>query len=84
MGSGLQRAFAAARATQLSKEEASEMKQFLDTLLQYEGTATSRECPLASRAQDRVRRKAKRLGWVTYEGGYWRITDAGRAAFRNI
>jgi hypothetical protein len=85
MGEGLKRAAAAAQATQLEGEDAREMRSFLHTIdFHYEGAATSSECPTATRAQDRVRKMAKRRAWVTYEGGYWRITDAGRAALRNL
>ncbi len=75
MGAGLRRATAAAIATNLTDED----RNFLRAIVQYSGAATPRECPSASRPQDRARQKCKRLGLVTYEGGYWRITDLGRA-----
>lgn len=84
MGAGLQKAAAAAKATQIKPEVAAEMRRFFQAISDYSGAATPQECPLSSRAQDRARQQAKRLGWVTFEGGYWRLTDAGKAAFRNI
>ena len=81
---GLKRAFAAAQATQLEGDDAHEMRRFLAAVVSYEGVATPQECPTATRPQDRARRLAKRKGWATYEDGYWRITDAGRAALRNL
>lgn len=33
-----------------------------------------------TQAANSARHTCKRRGWATFEGGYWRITDAGRAA----
>jgi len=62
--------------------DAHEMRRFLRALSVSGGRASSRHknMPLATREQDRVRRKAKALGWVEFERGEWHITQAGRSA----
>lgn len=83
MGHGLQKAFAAARATNLEPGVVTdEMRKFLVALKVAGGSANGRRArmPLATREQDRARQKCKRLGLAYYSGGEWHITDAGRAA----
>ena len=78
MGQGMQRAFAAAKATQPMNEE---QQKFLRELLRWEGAASPRDLgPQTSQAQNAARQTCKRRGWVTCDRHYWRITDAGRAA----
>lgn len=93
MGDGLKRAFAAAKTTQVRDDDVVPLRAFLHAInFDWEGVASPDELrrsirdrtPIADRTQDRVRRLAKRNGWVTYQGGYWRISDAGRAALRNL
>lgn len=52
--------------------------RFLRKIVSYSGAATSRECGLASREEDRSRQKARRFGLARFKDGYWRITDEGR------
>jgi hypothetical protein len=57
----------------------SDVEKFLLELLRWNGIASSRDIgPVIDRAEDRARQRAKRRGLVTYEGGYWRLTDKGR------
>ena len=62
--------------------DADEMRRFLRALSVSGGSSPSRHrnMPIATRAQDRVRRKARALGWATFAKGEWRITDDGRSA----
>lgn len=57
-----------------------EMQKFLTAIVLRGGSASRTHLPIASREQDRVRQKAKHLGWVEYRDGAWHITDQGRAA----
>lgn len=84
MGAGLQRARAAAQAAQIKPEMVGEMRKFLTSIVEHGGAAKSSECPLAFWEQDTARKKAKSLGWVIRENGYWKITEVGRAALRNL
>lgn len=55
--------------------------KFLHELVRWTGAATSRELgPVIYRSEDAARQTCKRRGLVTYDGSYWRITPAGRAA----
>lgn len=75
MGEGMQRAQAEVKKTQLVEGDI----KFLRELLRWTGAATPRELgPQTSQDENRARQKCKRLGLVTYDGGYWRLTDAGR------
>jgi hypothetical protein len=54
---------------------------FLRTLAQWGGIATSRQLGIfVDREQDRARQKCRRQGLVTFEGGFWRVTEKGREA----
>jgi hypothetical protein len=56
---------------------------FLRTLAQWGGIATSRQLGIfVDREQDRARQKCRRQGLVTFEGGFWRVTEKGREAIR--
>jgi hypothetical protein len=86
MGEGLQRAFAAARATRHdppSPAATIEMQLFLGALVRNGGSASRKHLPIASRKQDAIRKKAKALGWAEYLTGEWRITDTGRNAYNS-
>jgi hypothetical protein len=37
--------------------------------------------PQISQSDNSARQACKRKGWVTFKDGYWRVTDAGRAAY---
>ena len=82
MGEGLQRAFAAARATQGTAMLDAEMGKFLLALKLSGGHANGRRpyMPSASRAQDAARKKCKQRGLAFYVNGEWHITQAGREA----
>lgn len=81
MGAGLQRAFGAAAATNLTAEQV----KFLRLLFIWEGVATSRELgPQTKQEENSARQRCKRQGLVTYSGGYWKLTDIGRAALRCV
>lgn len=56
-------------------------RKFLRKILRWEGAATPRELgPQTSQEENSCRQTCKRRGWVTFDGHYWRITDAGRTA----
>jgi hypothetical protein len=59
-------------------------KKLLSELVAWGGAATSAELGGYHPFGARARTKSKRDGLVTFDGGgrygYWRITDAGRAA----
>jgi hypothetical protein len=56
-------------------------RKFLRELTKWTGTATPRELgPQTSQEENSTRQTCKRRGWVTYDGYYWRLTDAGRTA----
>ena len=59
-----------------------EMSKFLSALKMSGGSANGRRIrmPLASREQDRARKKCKKLGLAFYSNGEWHITAAGREA----
>ena len=57
-----------------------EMQKFLTAIVLRGGSASRKHLPVADRAQDKARTKAKRLGWVEFRDGAWHITDKGRAA----
>lgn len=51
---------------------------FLRELWRWGGVASSRDLgPQTSQRENSARQTCKRRGWVTYEGGYWRLTDFG-------
>ena len=53
-------------------------RKFLREILQWHGAATPRELgPQTSQEQNSCRQTCKRRGWVTFDGHYWRITEAG-------
>jgi ribosomal silencing factor RsfS len=60
-----------------------EMKDFLLRLIVNGGSSSRKTLPIADRTQDKVRTKAKLLGWAKYEAGRWHITDLGRNAFKH-
>lgn len=75
MAEGLQRACAATKKTCLVDGDI----KFLCHLLSWQGIATPQDLgPQTSQDENRARQKCKRLGLVTYEGGYWRLTPQGR------
>lgn len=54
--------------------------KFLRELLRWEGVASPQNLgPQISQQENSARQTCKRRGWVTFSGGYWRITDAARA-----
>jgi hypothetical protein len=57
-----------------------EMQRFLTAIVLAGGSASRKHLPLATRVQDKVRSKAKYLGWAVYKDGEWHITDKGRNA----
>jgi len=76
MGNGLKRAFAATAATDLTEPQI----KFLRALARWQGVASSQDLggPQTSQSENSARQRCKRRGLVTYEGGYWRLTDIGR------
>jgi len=59
--------------------------KFLLALASWQHVASSKDLgPQTSQDDNRARQKCKRNGLVTYEGGYWRTTDKGRQALRDI
>lgn len=59
-----------------------ERRKFMRKLMDWGGVADRFNLgPQISQAENAARQYCKRKGWVIFEGGYWRITDAGCAAF---
>lgn len=55
--------------------------KFMREILKWSGAAAPRELgPQTSQEDNSARQTCKRRGWVTFDGYYWRITRAGRAA----
>jgi hypothetical protein len=83
MGQGLQRAFAAAAATRATPPNEPQLK-FLRSLARWQGVASSRDLgPQISQEENSARQGCRRKGFVTFDGHYWRMTEAGRSALRN-
>jgi hypothetical protein len=75
MSDGLKRAFAATARTRLNDEDF----KFLRELAKWDGVASPQDLgPQWRSGQNPARQKCKRNKLVTYEGGYWRMTDLGR------
>ena len=75
MGEGLKRTFAVARATNLTVAQ----EKFLRSLARWQGVASPQDLgPQTSQEENSARQRCKRQGLVTYEGGYWRLTNLGR------
>lgn len=55
-------------------------EEFLQTLVNLEDVATSRQCGLATRQKDRARQRCRKLGYVVFAGGVWAITTKGKEA----
>jgi hypothetical protein len=53
--------------------------RFLRELVAYDGAAKPYELQPPTRTDNSARRKCKREGLATFEGGCWHITDEGRA-----
>lgn len=64
-------------ATRMSVEQA----EFLRELMRWEGVAPRDLCA-ASRRIQKARATCKHRDWAVYDGGYWRITNLGREAWR--
>lgn len=59
-----------------------ERDKFMLELMRWGGAADRFNLgPQTSQAENAARQYCKRKGWVTFENGYWHITDAGCAAF---
>jgi hypothetical protein len=81
MGEGLQRAFAAIAATDLTEAQV----KFLRDLARWQGIASSRDLgPQTRQEENSARQRCKRRGLVTYDGHYWRMTDLGRETLRRV
>lgn len=81
MGEGLTRVFGAALAGNLTAEQVS----FLRKLAAWNGVASPQDIgPQTSQAENGARQKCKRQKLVTYEDGYWRLTDLGRVVSRLV
>jgi hypothetical protein len=64
------------------RERQTERATFMRRLMEWGGVADpSNLGPQTSQAANAARQFCKRHGWVTFEGGYWRITDLGCAVF---
>ena len=56
---------------------------FLRKLAQWQGVASPQDIgPQTSQEENSARQRCKRQGLVTYENGYWRLTDQGREYLR--
>lgn len=57
--------------------------EFLRQLLRWEGIATTQDLgPQTKQIENSARQTCRRRGWVLFDRHYWRITDAGREAYR--
>jgi hypothetical protein len=57
-------------------------QKFMRDLHRWDGVATSQDIgPQTTQAENSARQYCRRKGWVTFEGGYWRITPAGYTEF---
>lgn len=57
--------------------------KFMRALARWQGVATPQEIgPQTSQLENSARQRCKRRGWVTFNGGYWRLTDSGRETLR--
>lgn len=64
------------------REHQAERNNFMKELMRWGGVADRFNLgPQTSQAENAARQYCKRKGWVTFEGDYWRITDAGCTAF---
>ena len=62
-------------------ELTSDMRCFLERLMQWQGVATPSELGSQfSPSDNSIRQRCRRNKLVMFYDGYWRITDAGRAA----
>lgn len=60
-----------------------EANKFMQNLMKWGGVADRWNLgPQTSQKENSARQFCKRQGWVTFEGSYWRITAAGRIAFK--
>lgn len=58
-----------------------EQLKFMRELARWDGIASPHDLgPQMHQKDNNARKAAKRQGLVKFEGGYWRMTDAGRAA----
>lgn len=79
MGAGLQRAFAAVAATNLTAEQI----KFLRALASWQGIASPQDLgPQTKQEENSARQRCKRQKLVTFENGYWRMTDLGREVLK--
>lgn len=59
-----------------------EAETFMRELIKWDGVADRWNLgPQTSQKENSAHQFCKRRGWVTYKGGYWRITDAGCTQF---
>jgi Mn-dependent DtxR family transcriptional regulator len=60
-----------------------EWMQFLRELAEWQGVASPRDLgSQTQQSENSARQACKRRGWVTFYGGYWRLTDDGRRLLR--
>lgn len=56
--------------------------KFMRILMRWGGVAGRHNlAPQITQIENAARQFCKRKGWVIFESGYWRITDAGCAEF---
>lgn len=56
--------------------------EFLRRLRVWQGVATHENLGVAgNKNETRICTRCKHKGFVTYDGGYWRITDLGNATY---
>ena len=71
------------REMEAQKVIVGERERFLRELMRWDGVAATRELgPQTSQQQNSARQWCKKKGLVTFEDGYWRLTEIGRAAIR--
>lgn len=79
--SGLMRAKALTIASRLNEGD----HNFLRILRTWQGIASPQNLgPQTSQDENRARQRCKRNGLVTFEGGYWRLTEIGKFVAKEI
>ena len=59
--------------------------KFMRALARWQGVASSSDLgPQTTQSENSARQTCKRRGWVTFDGYYWRMTDAGRDILREV
>lgn len=65
----------------MPKKLSDSARRFLGELVRWGGVASPQDLgPQTSQSENAARQTCKRRGYVSFNGGYWNITPAGRRA----